>query len=352
MTNKALTWIYFPESMCLPQLKSMCLPQLKSLCLRSITITNIDSANELFKSCPGLETLVLSNIDVHVEDDEQNFVINNALLQHLEIKNIWYLNFYEDSIVNPKPIQLDVPGLKKFIYEDSVVRENCCFINDSSSLVTADITMILNDTYDENGHGDKVDEDPVLYSNVSEAKKEEFSKRMLKFLRALHCVKELKLSPGFFEVLSRSPNLLDNPPLQFDNLRYLKMELWLTRGCLDVITHLLKISPNVESIYITSKECGLENFNGVWEPELSQPCMLSHLKFIEIGAIQGNDNELKLLGLLLKNAVALEDVKLYFHSNPCSTDQRRRESEFIKKLKALPRASSSINTSFVNPSYQ
>ncbi|KAI3887616.1 hypothetical protein MKX03_031857, partial [Papaver bracteatum] len=194
MTNKALTWIYFPES--------MWLPQLKSLCLRSITIPNIDSANKLFKSCPGLETLVLSNIDVHVEDENQNFVINNALLQHLEIKNIWYLKFFEDSIVNPKPIQLDVPGLKKFIYEDSMVRENCCFINDFSSLVTADIAMVINDTYDENDvneHGDKVDEDPVLYSNVSEAKREEFSKRMLKFLRALHCVKELKLSPGFFE---------------------------------------------------------------------------------------------------------------------------------------------------------
>ncbi|KAI3887615.1 hypothetical protein MKX03_031856, partial [Papaver bracteatum] len=98
--------------------------------------------------------------------------------------------------------------------------------------------------------------------------------------------------------------------------------------------------------------CGLENFNGVWEPGLSQPCMLSHLKFIKIGAIRGYDNELKLLGLLLKNAIALEDVKLYFRFNPCSSDQRRRESEFIKKLKALPRASSSINTSFVNHSYQ
>ncbi|KAI3964897.1 hypothetical protein MKW92_003320, partial [Papaver armeniacum] len=248
MTNKVLTWIYFPES--------MCLPQLKSLCLRLITIPNIDSANELFTSCPGLETLVLSNIDVHVEDENQNFVINNALLQHLEIKNIWYLKFFEDSIVNPKPIQLDVPSLTKFIYEDSMVRENCCFINDSSSLVTADIVMILNDTYDENDvneHGDKVDEDLVLYSNVSEAKREEFSKRVLKFLRALHCVKELKLSPGFFEVLSGSP-LLDNSPLKFDNLRCLKMELWLTRRCLDVIIHLLKISPNIESIYIISKK--------------------------------------------------------------------------------------------------
>ncbi|KAI3849765.1 hypothetical protein MKW98_026679, partial [Papaver atlanticum] len=55
-------------------------------------------------------------------------------------------------------------------------------------------------------------------------------------------------------VLSGSPSLLDNPPLQFCNLRCLKLELWLTRGCLDVISHLLKISPNIESIYITSKE--------------------------------------------------------------------------------------------------
>ncbi|KAI3887618.1 hypothetical protein MKX03_031859, partial [Papaver bracteatum] len=94
-----------------------------------------------------------------------------------------------------------------------------------------------------------------------------------------------------------------------------------------------------------------ENFNGVWEPVLSQPCILSHLKVIEIGAIQGYDNELKLLGLLLKNAIALEDVRLHFRFIHSLADQRRIVTEFSKKLKALPRASSSISTSFFYHSY-
>ncbi|MCL7044210.1 hypothetical protein MKW94_026566, partial [Papaver nudicaule] len=55
-------------------------------------------------------------------------------------------------------------------------------------------------------------------------------------------------------VLSHNPNLLGSEPAQFCNLRRLNLETYLTTGCLCAITYLLKISPNVESLFLTSRE--------------------------------------------------------------------------------------------------
>ncbi|XP_026416185.1 F-box protein At3g62430-like [Papaver somniferum] len=329
---------------------SMGLPRLKCLIL-NLVISFDTSFSKIISSCPVLETLIARTTHGSGTSD-QYITINSSTLKHLEIKDRGY---------STGKLTINTPNLTSFVCQDHM-RNNYC-LEELPSLVAADIEMYVEAHFD----GDHNVEFPEAYLELSEELRVVFAEHLLKFLRALHGVKELKLSPGFFEIiglymdeinssirydLDLQPvtslpdsygrcNFTDLPVywtiLHFSSVT--EVELWLTRGCLDVISHLLKISPNIESIYITSKEC--ENFNGVWEPVLPQPCMLSHLKFIEIGAVQGYDNQLKLLGFLLKNAIALEDVRLYFRFIHCLADQRRRVSEFSKKLKALPRASSS-----------
>ncbi|XP_026451695.1 F-box protein At4g09920-like [Papaver somniferum] len=71
-------------------------------------------------------------------------------------------------------------------------------------------------------------------------------------------------------------------------------------------------------------------------------CGLSHLKYIEIKGMKGCDNELKFVGLVLKEAVVLEEMDLCF-SNPEgspdateSPDESNLIEKYIRKLRALP----------------
>lgn len=141
---------------------SMSLPQLKYLCLRSFTLDrNMESANQLISSCPVLETLILACIEINVKGDHENFIIYAPLLEHLEIRNIWYRKKEVGSFNPTMPIRLTAPKLKTFVCQDFMFRDNFTFVTDLSSLVTVDVTMVLDDSYstyfaDEND--DKVDE--------------------------------------------------------------------------------------------------------------------------------------------------------------------------------------------------
>ncbi|KAI3937819.1 hypothetical protein MKW92_003319, partial [Papaver armeniacum] len=74
------------------------------------------------------------------------------------------------------------------------MRNNYC-LEELPSLVAADIELYVEAHYD----GDHNVEFPEAYLELAEELRVVFAERMLKFLRALHGVKELKLSPGFFE---------------------------------------------------------------------------------------------------------------------------------------------------------
>ncbi|KAI3874319.1 hypothetical protein MKX03_019467 [Papaver bracteatum] len=73
--------------------------------------------------------------------------------------------------------------------------------------------------------------------------------------------------------------------------------------------------------------------------------MLSHLKYVEIKELQGCDNEVKLLQLLLGKAMVLEEVALFFRSTAGSPG-RVKLKRFRDKLGAVTRASSSTNMMF------
>ncbi|XP_026412216.1 uncharacterized protein LOC113307964 [Papaver somniferum] len=166
---------------------------------------------------------------------------------------------------------------------------------------------------------------------------------MMKFLRAVYMVQALRLSPGFLEVLSQDPDLLDCQPPLLHSLLFLVLEIWPTRGCLRAMAYLLKVSPNIARLVLVSKESKLADVGDGWEAGLSLPGMLSHLRFVRIEEVEGCDAELKLLSFLLKNAKFLEEVVLKFRSNNGSPEGVR---QFQEKLRLVPTASSSIQMVF------
>ncbi|KAI3899999.1 hypothetical protein MKW98_000899, partial [Papaver atlanticum] len=81
-----------------------------------------------------------------------------------------------------------------------------------------------------------------------------------------------------------------------------------------------------------------------WEAGFSSREMLSRLEYVQIDDVEGCDAELKLLTFLLKKAKVLEQIDIiFFRSCDGSRDSKRQVELFIKKIREVPTASSSIN---------
>ncbi|KAI3943992.1 hypothetical protein MKW92_031512 [Papaver armeniacum] len=202
--------------------------------------------------------------------------------------------------------------------------------------------------------------------------KELFAKRMTHFLRAVHNVKDLRLSYLSLEFASGALEKLDGQLPQYHNLRYMKLRTSLSTDSLNAITYLLKITPNVESIdiHITQhyiartkerlfhKPAVCPYFDQVdsadvesyWKTKLSLPSMLHSLKSVKILGAQGLVNELMLLELFLKTSAALEQVVV----ESCTLREsksdlsKRRMKKFSEMLLKLPRAAATISILFNN----
>ncbi|KAI3946779.1 hypothetical protein MKW98_003342 [Papaver atlanticum] len=318
VTSESLTGLVFNFDGMLVFPDSMNLPRLKSLFLGSFEIDDLKFVNKLLSSCPVLETLVIKELAVRAGDE---LSVNNPELKHLDIS--CYL--YRESV--PKIINLCTPSLSSFICEDCMIREY--FLENLSSLVTAIIKMTKG----------------VGAANFG--KEELFPKRMLVFLMALQNVKELTLSLDFLQVFSRAPSLKERQLPLFRNLRCLKLEMCFSGCCLRALTCILMVSPCVESLFIISK--GPDSEENA-EAVLSESCILPQLKFIQIREVKGCDNELMFLEFVLRKAIVLEEMVLYFCNagnspSPNTTgipDKLNVMKKFSEKIKALPRVSSSL----------
>ncbi|KAI3846978.1 hypothetical protein MKX03_021085, partial [Papaver bracteatum] len=147
-------------------------------------------------------------------------------------------------------------------------------------------------------------------------------------------------------VVSKSLDLLAGDPcFQFSNLRFLKVVTWVSRNCMNALVYLVKISPNIESIFlrIEQTELNANNTGGDWILGSSFPC-LHYLKFVQIRGIQGCLNELKFLQALLKKAIVLEKVTLFCNKTD-SPERAAQLMDFKEMLLAYPSASSSVSIS-------
>ncbi|XP_026459363.1 uncharacterized protein LOC113360026 [Papaver somniferum] len=231
----------------------MDLPRLKVLWIHGVSIPNEELSKRLFSSCPVLEKLSLCHCDI------PNLIVNS-----LSLKKFLYKRLLGST---DNVIKLTTPNLKAF---------ECTSCEE------------------------------VVYAIHT-----------TKFLREACMVKNLWLSYGLLEVLSRAPDLLDSQqqPCLF-NVRSLYLKMRSTRGCLRAIAYLLKISPRVQSP-------NLVDVGEDWEAGLSSEGMLSRLTYVCFCEVEGCDAELKLLSFLLKHGHVLTKVALSFCAGTCSPDGER-----------------------------
>ncbi|XP_059438876.1 putative F-box/FBD/LRR-repeat protein At1g78760 isoform X2 [Corylus avellana] len=133
--------------------------------------------------------------------------------------------------------------------------------------------------------------------------------RMLKVLRGLANVKDLRLYQFADGVLTYAPELLPTMPI-FKNLKYLELE-W---GDINskALLKILQNSPNLEKLKFSEiDECfDYDKDDILLDP--MPPCFLSSLEDIEVGNYDGLETELAAVKILLKNAIALDEMVITF----------------------------------------
>ncbi|XP_059436991.1 uncharacterized protein LOC132170102 [Corylus avellana] len=121
--------------------------------------------------------------------------------------------------------------------------------------------------------------------------------RMFKVLTGLPNVKDLELQGSGIEVLTYAAELLPNMPI-FNNLMYLELAS-LSLDCAAVLK-ILQNSPCLRTLNFIEIDC--ENDDIILDPV--PPCFFSDHESIEVIRSSGDKEELSVLKILLKNAVA------------------------------------------------
>lgn len=174
----------------------MGLPRLKTLDHGGLTISNVELSERLISSCPALETLHIADCDV------RTLTVGSLSLKKFAYvhKHLWSHNH---TMAN---IKLSGPNLKVIICSSSAERDK--------------------------------DENAERFSKLPSVEKGVYAKRVMKFLEAVYMVQQMRLSPGFLEVLSQAADLVDCQPTRLCNLQHLMLEMWFVRGCLRNIAYL------------------------------------------------------------------------------------------------------------------
>ncbi|XP_026392370.1 putative F-box/LRR-repeat protein At4g15060 isoform X3 [Papaver somniferum] len=308
---------------------TMDLPMLKYLKLYGLSIYQENLNAKLFLSCPALESLNITRCNVNLND-----VCVASKLKYFKLK------YNEYNVDGGDTISLHAPCLKSFICKNYMLCEYN--VKNLASLVTADITMMVEDEEDNS------------FPELSDPDKELCAASMIRLLESLHCVRDLALSCWFLEAVSEDPQLLlDELSDHFRNLQNLKLQTFLSEESICAITHLLNVSTNIESLKVIIVEFSMKDFipNPLMYSSLDEIMFdpkaddweqvllpLYHLKFVMIVGVQCRINELKFLKMLFKKAVALEKVFLYYDSVSTIVAEA-----FSRKLMTFPIASSSIS---------
>ncbi|KAI3867457.1 hypothetical protein MKX03_010037 [Papaver bracteatum] len=294
---------------CIP--REISFPRLESLCmnLEFFPFQDEESTNNFFSSFPNLESLVIVFRGWSSGFRDMNLTISLPKLKCFSFK-VEDQGYEINSVV-----KLYAPSLSSFIFKSDMVTS--FIVENLPSLVTADIQICAATGGEE---------------------KEFYAQRMMGVLGGIHSVKVLTLNFSF----------LKNWELQTCRLG----------DCLRSLLYILKSSPNIESValrisqhrdeppldeYREEVKSNPENIGeDYWDAELSLPCMICHLKFVEINGLCGCADELKFLEILLKHATVLEKMVLASDSNEQDSQQKKRMAKFSEMLLKFPTASKKI----------
>ncbi|KAI3872187.1 hypothetical protein MKW98_011679 [Papaver atlanticum] len=316
---------------------SISLPRLKYLKLKNTSFNHDELLTKLCSSCPVLEHLDLSGVS---STTPLNITISSLTLKHFEL----HIDYHK-SIHNT--LRLCAPNLVYLVLSNL----DCMLLEDVSSLVTADVRVQAK-SRQLNA------ELPTIHAPDT-----------LEFLKALHNVKYLTISfrPVLKDVRGLQ-ELLEKQPFQFSNLQSLKLQkISLSTNSMQVIASLLKISPIIESLALelcqyakfdhgyesdeglnsgSESEQEMESDQHTGETTLSLEGMFANtmkqLKSVEITGLDGSDTELKLIEILMKNAIVLK--KMVLKKDPCRSIND--VTKFYEEVDNFPSACSSLRIYF------
>ncbi|KAL2938024.1 hypothetical protein RDABS01_021473 [Bienertia sinuspersici] len=135
----------------------------------------------------------------------------------------------------------------------------------------------------------------------------------------------------------------------FGNLSYARMTLTRSSGINDFLLF-LRIAPNLKEVFVTlSYEEGnpLADMtkSAVVVPEL----LLNNLDYVNITGLQGNNDEVNLVGYIMKSAIGLNHLYIMVYVDNAVEDEDARvgkEFKFCKDYFRLPISSSMIRVVF------
>ncbi|TKY51115.1 putative F-box protein [Spatholobus suberectus] len=290
---------------------------LKLLTLQYVVFPGNESTQRLFSGLPVLEELTL---DRCCWGNVEAVTVALPMLKKLDIiENLADCDNCRFFII--------AENLKSFCYIGTL--GNDYFISDSVSLGWGLMGLCGTDDIEDS------------------SRQREVAYRAVKLLIGISCAEKLMLTPYAFEVLTYSKELYACIPVLYKltYLGFLSLGTAINFGCGTLAKFLQKL-PCLEILIFQSGICLSGNQEGSWTLDPVPYCFSSSLKLIRICQFYGTDGELQVVKGLLKHAEILLRMDIIkFHYEKFS-DGLATESDFLKYLQRLPRASTYCTINF------
>ncbi|KAL9147406.1 hypothetical protein ABFS82_13G171500 [Erythranthe guttata] len=279
------------------------IPSLKTLHLRLVTFPNDNNTvQSLFSSCPFLEELAVLDCE-------------------------W---------MNLKRISITIPSLKILIIDDlpfcSVDDLRGCEISiDAGNLIFFKYSGYLSNKINIYGHSSSA----LALINIPtlSGRRREIGHRTVKLFGGLVNVSSLRISSGTIEALFHAEDMMDNLP-NFENLTFLELRGEFRKHSIKLLIKLLRRMLKLEFLHFCEGLGQCEDDSGM---QLLPDCALSSLKTVDYTNFCGTNTEIWFLRFLLKNAVVLEKMNVYWSKN--SSKDQMNQWKIKEQLHALPKGS-------------
>ncbi|KAL5716311.1 hypothetical protein ACHQM5_018025 [Ranunculus cassubicifolius] len=305
-SNLKVLKLYIPHSSHARLPSSLCTDaQIQNLELHGVIFPNDDGSDEFSLKCPVLESLKISHCDL---TNLKSLCIDTPLLEILKFGNLF------TSTDTSCEVRIHTPNLKLLEFEipswsnNGVIADY--FVDNLSTLVSA----------------------YVHFGDPSYNLLNRYSECLVKILHGVNNVQFLDLSASSIKIITGCPELLQRIPDLFPKLTQATVGIPF-EAPLDGVLNVLEKFHHLETLTIFwEKYKHVQTVNHV--KNVSFKGIFSHLKTIKIKSLSDGRSELKLLEILLKKAIVLEDV-IIFAEDPSSHNFLK----FLSRVQALPRAS-------------
>ncbi|XP_021715929.1 F-box/FBD/LRR-repeat protein At2g26030-like isoform X1 [Chenopodium quinoa] len=302
----------------LPENVEIRLPNLKKLSLCYLLDVPI-MLRDMFEFCPLLEYLQLSFDLISLPQSQNSHSLVNVFSPNLKSLDICMNSWWH---LKRSRIFIDAPKLANIRISDCYSIYN--FVQNPTSLASACIDLRGNSIIESND--DELQDEDDLYVNG-----------MFEFLERMSSVDNLELI-----MVRKRTNIFTRLGVDmpiFNNLAHLK-----TNRFKDLM-RCLHYFPKLEHLEVSlcSEDYDVPMEPRDWcAPDSVPDCLVSKLKTVRIGGLEGTDDDLKLLAYILCNAMILETLCTTIRSKAVHRMGSKvlKECQFYKSLYNLPRSSS------------